>query len=78
MFALVIPVPPGSEMAAQGIFARLDGITAPYASGRTLLAFLSHESSDRWWTPETRARLVAAKRVTDPLGTVRSNRPVAG
>ena len=78
MFALVIPGPPGSEMAAEGIFARLDGITAPYASGRTLLAFLSHESSDRWWTPATRDRLVAAKQVTDPLGTIRSNRPVAG
>ncbi len=76
MFALVVPGPPGSDMAAAGIFARLDGITAPYASGRTFLSFLSHESTDRWWTPETRARLVAAKQVTDPLDVIRSNRPV--
>ena len=76
-FALVIPGPPGSEQVAADMFARLDSITAPYASGRTLLSFLSHESTDRWWTPETRARLVAAKQVTDPLGVIRSNRPVA-
>ena len=77
MFALVIPGAPGSDLAAAGIFARLDGIVAPYGSGRTLLSFLSHESTARWWTPETRARLVAAKQVTDPLGVIRSNRPVA-
>jgi len=76
MFALVVPGPPGSDLAAAGIFARLDGIVAPYSSGRTLLAFLSHESTDRWWTPETRARLAAAKQVTDPLDVIRSNRPV--
>jgi len=78
MFALVIPGPPGSDLAAAGIFARLDEIIAPYASGRTFLSFLSHESTERWWTPETRSRLIAAKQVTDPLGVVRSNRPVAG
>ena len=50
----------------------------PATSDRIPLAFLGDEHTDRWWSPQTRDRLVAAKRETDPLGIVRSNRPVSG
>ena len=46
-------------------------------SGRKLLNFLdADEDPALWWSPETRARLAVAKQVADPLGIVRSNRPI--
>ena len=52
---------------------------AHVASGRTLLNFLEFdEDPGKWWTPATRERLAAAKQVSDPLHTIRSNRPVRG
>jgi hypothetical protein len=50
---------------------------AHVASGRTLLNFLEGtEDPGRWWSPETRSRLARAKQDSDPLQTIRSNRPV--
>jgi hypothetical protein len=64
--------------AILGAFAALDEAVGGASSGRVPLAFLGDDSTDRWWPAATRARLVAAKAETDPLGIVRSNRPVAG
>jgi hypothetical protein len=76
LFAIgVVPVPE----AVAPVDAALDGLVnavSPWSSGRSMLAFLGPDSTDRWWDQTTRARLVAAKRRTDPLGVVRSNRPV--
>lgn len=72
-----IPAVPELVPAIEGAFAALDAALAPVATGRAPLAFLGDTPTDRWWSAETRARLVAAKAETDPLGIIRSNRPVS-
>lgn len=71
---------PAVPELAEPISAHLDRISEAVqgvASGRTPLNFLeSGESPSLWWDTATRDRLVAAKRSTDPLGTIRSNRAV--
>ena len=58
-------------------FGRISAAVAHVASGRTLLNFLDGtEDPGRWWSPETRERLRRAKQASDPLHTIRSNRPV--
>ena len=58
-------------------FGRISAAVAHVASGRTLLNFLDGtEDPGRWWSPETRERLHHAKQASDPLHTIRSNRPV--
>ncbi len=58
-------------------FGRVSAAVAHVASGRSLLNFLEFdEDPGRWWSPATRERLTAAKQVSDPLDTIRSNRPV--
>jgi hypothetical protein len=79
LFVLGVPAVP--ELVGP-IHARFDSVTAAVegvASGRTLLNFLeSGDDPSLWWSPETRARLVHAKQASDPLHTIRSNRPVRG
>jgi hypothetical protein len=76
--AIGIPAVPALVPAIEGGFAALDAAVASVGTGRAPLAFLGETPTDRWWTPATRARLVAAKQDLDPLGLVRSNRPVSG
>jgi hypothetical protein len=74
--AVGIPLGPGGGDAVEAGFADLAAAVSSVSSGRAPLAFLGRRSTDDWWSPETRARLVAAKRSADPLGVIRSNRPV--
>ena len=76
--AIGIPAVPELGPAIEAAFGRLDAAVAPATADRIPLAFLGDEHTDRWWSPQTRERLVAVKRETDPLGIVRSNRPVSG
>jgi hypothetical protein len=73
-----IPAVPELVPAIEAGFAALDAAVESVGSGRAPLAFLGETSTDRWWSARTRARLVAAKQDLDPLGIVRSNRPVSG
>jgi hypothetical protein len=73
-----IPAVPAVVPAIEGAFVGLDSAAATVGTGRAPLAFLGETPTARWWSPETRARLVAAKQDLDPLGVIRSNRPVAG
>jgi FAD/FMN-containing dehydrogenase len=74
--AVGIPFGPGGEAGVEAGFADIEAAVSSVGSGRAPLAFLGRRSTDDWWSPETRARLVAAKRSSDPLGVIRSNRPV--
>jgi len=77
LFALGVPAVPELVAPIEMFFGRLSASVAHVASGRTLLNFLEHdEDPGKWWTPATRERLAAAKQVSDPLHTIRSNRPV--
>ncbi len=77
LFALGVPAVPELVAPIETHFGRLGASVAHVASGRALLNFLEFdEDPGRWWSPGTRERLAAAKRVSDPLGTIRSNRPV--
>jgi hypothetical protein len=77
MFALGIPAVPELVPVIQMFFGRVSAAVAHVASGRTLLNFLEFDDDPgRWWSPATRERLAAAKQVSDPLQTIRSNRPV--
>ncbi len=76
-FALGVPVVP--ELVGP-IHLHLDRVSASVAhlsSGRTLLNFQeAGEDPGLWWSPATRERLRRAKRASDPLDVIRSNRPV--
>jgi hypothetical protein len=74
--AVGIPLGPGGEEAVEAGFADISAAISSVSSGRAPLAFLGRRSTDDWWSPETRARLVAAKQSADPFGVIRSNRPV--
>ncbi len=77
VMSIGIPAVPELVPAIQGHFARIAEAMAPVDSGRKLLNFLEPGDDPAvWWSAETRARLAAAKQVTDPLGSVRSNRPI--
>ncbi len=76
--AIGIPAVPELVPAIEGAFTGLDSAAATVGTGRAPLAFLGETPTGRWWSAETRARLVAAKQDLDPLGIVRSNRPVNG
>ena len=79
MFALGIPAVPELVAPISAAFDQVDAAVAGVASGRTLLNFLeSGQDPSLWWSPETRDRLVSAKQSSDPLQTIRSNRPVRG
>ena len=77
LFALGVPAVPELVEVIGVFFGRISAAVAHVASGRTLLNFLDGtEDPGRWWSPETRERLVRAKQGSDPLHTIRSNRPV--
>jgi hypothetical protein len=77
VFALGVPAVPELVAPIEMFFGRLSAAVAHVASGRTLLNFLEYdEDPGTWWSSETRERLAAAKQVSDPLGTIRSNRSV--
>jgi FAD/FMN-containing dehydrogenase len=77
VFALGVPAVPELVPAIHGQFARVADAVSAVDSGRTLLNFLeSDQDPALWWSAGTRARLAAAKQVADPLGIVRSNRPI--
>ncbi len=79
VFALGIPAVPELVEPISAYFERVDAAVSRVASGRTLLNFLeSGQDPSLWWSTETRERLVRAKQSTDPLQTIRSNRPVRG
>ncbi len=79
LFALGVPVVPELVEAISASFDRLTAAVAGAASGRTLLNFLeSGQDPSLWWSSETRERLVRVKQSSDPLQTIRSNRPVHG
>lgn len=79
LFALGVPAVPELVAVISMFFGRIHAAVAGVASGRALLNFLeSGEDPSLWWSPETRARLVDVKDATDPLHTIRSNRPVRG
>lgn len=46
------------------------------SSGRTLMNFMAADQEDTWWSESTKARLLDLKQRTDPVDTIRSNRPV--
>jgi hypothetical protein len=77
LYTLGIPAVPELVEPIQLSFDRVSASVAHVSSGRTLLNFLEHdEDPGTWWSPATRERLAAAKQVSDPLQTIRSNRPV--
>ena len=79
LFAVGVPAVPELAEVISTYFDRIGAAVAGVASGRTLLNFLeSGEDPSLWWSPETRERLVRAKQGSDPLQTIRSNRPVRG
>lgn len=76
VFAMAVAAVPELAEPIRAAFAGLDEVTARCSSGRAMPAFLGERSSDAWWSPASRARLVAAKAAADPAGIIRSNRPV--
>ena len=79
LFALGVPVVPELGPVIQDTFSRLALVTDHVSSRRALLNFIGADGdTSRWWSPEVRSRLVEAKHASDPLGIIRSNRPVRG
>ncbi len=77
LFALGVPMGPELLEAINRHLGRISTAVAHLDSGRTLLNFQeTGEDPGLWWSPATRARLGAVKSVSDPLDTIRSNRPV--
>ncbi len=77
LFALGVPAAPELVEVISMFFARISDAVAGVSSGRTLLNFQeSGEDPGLWWNGETRSRLARAKQDSDPLSTIRSNRPV--
>lgn len=76
LFAIgVVPFPEVAPVVDDAL-TRLADLVSPWSTGRSLLAFLGPDSTDRWWDEPTRTRLIAAKQQLDPFGVIRSNRPV--
>ncbi len=77
LFALGVPAVPELVEVIGVFFGRISAAVAHVSSGRTLLNFLDGtEDPGRWWSAETRERLARTKQASDPLQTIRSNRPV--
>ncbi len=77
LFALGVPAVPELVEVIGAYFGRVAAAVAHLASGRTLLNFLEgYDDPGAWWSPRTRERLARTKQASDPLHTIRSNRPV--
>ena len=77
LFALGIPMGPEVLEVIDRYFGRISAAVDHLNSGRTLLNFQEvGDDPGLWWSPATRSRLGAVKRASDPLETIRSNRPV--
>jgi len=77
LFALGVPAVPELVEVIGVFFGRIQASVAHVSSGRALLNFLGSTGDPaRWWSEQTRQRLAEAKQVSDPLQTIRSNRPV--
>jgi FAD/FMN-containing dehydrogenase len=77
VYALGFPVLPDLVDPIRAALRRVEEAVAPASSGTTTANFLHAGGDvDRCWPPEVRARLRAIKAEVDPLGTIRSNRPV--
>ena len=77
LFALGVPAVPELVEVIGMFFGRIGAAVAHLSSGRTMLNFLDGtEDPGLWWSPATRERLQHAKQASDPLHTIRSNRPV--
>jgi hypothetical protein len=77
LFALGIPVVAALVEPIRAALRRVEDAVAPVSSGTTTSNFLHAGGDvDRIWPAEVRARLRAVKTEVDPLGTIRSNRPV--
>lgn len=76
LFLLGIPAVPELVPVIEACFERTGAAVADAASGRTLLNFGGAHARSTWWSDADRERLVRAKGESDPLGTLRSNRPV--
>ena len=77
LFALGIPAVPALVEPIRAGLDRVELAVAPVSSGTTAPNFLHAGGDvDRCWPADVRARLRAIKADADPLGTIRSNRPV--
>ena len=77
LFALGIPAVPALVEPIRAGLDRVELAVAPVSSGTTAPNFLRAGGDvDRCWPADVRARLRAIKADADPLGTIRSNRPV--
>lgn len=77
LFALGIPAVPELVDPIALAIEEVGAAAADHTSGRALLNFLGSDGDPgRWWSPATRERLARAKECSDPLGVIRSNRPV--
>jgi hypothetical protein len=77
LFELGVPMTPELVPAIQAAFARTADQLAPYLNGRTSFTFLgSDDDPTRAFSDEALQRLQEVKRLVDPNGVIRSNRPV--
>ncbi len=77
MFALGVPAVPELAKVIEMFFGRVGAALTHVSSGRCLLNFMEGtEDPGGWWSPQTRERLASVKQCSDPLQTIRSNRPV--
>jgi FAD/FMN-containing dehydrogenase len=74
-----VPVVPQLELAIPQTFEALDAALGPWSSGRRMPNFTGGaQSDDAGYDPETLSRLRQLKQQRDPLGVIRSNKPVSG
>ena len=76
LFALGVPVDDHVAGEVRTALDRLADAVEPCSSGRAPLSFQGIDGIDRWWDPATIARLRRVKHGADPLGLIRSNRPL--
>jgi hypothetical protein len=79
LFALGVPAVPELAAAIPHAFAAIDAAVGHYATGRRMPNFSGDGQDDTaGYDPATMVRLQEIKRSRDPLGVIRSNKPVLG
>lgn len=77
LFALGMPVVPELVAPIEASFAAIDAAVGRLGNGRTMPNFVGkHQRANDGYEPETLARLRRIKRLRDPRGVLRSNKPV--